>query len=64
LRKLSSQGAIASVHQQLYDAFQRIGVMQALGDHTEAHQWLNRAYAHCQEHGLATWGVDDLARQF
>jgi transcriptional regulator with XRE-family HTH domain len=64
LRKLSSQGAVASVHQQLYDAFQQIEVFQALGDHNEAQVWLNRAYAHCQENGLSTWGVDALARRF
>jgi tetratricopeptide (TPR) repeat protein len=64
LRKLSSPGGVTNVHQQLYDAFQRIDVLQALGDRTEAQVWLNRAYEHCQEHGLSTWGVDGLARRY
>ncbi len=53
-----------SVHQQLYDAYQWIGASLAVGDHTGAQDWLNRAYALCQEYGLSTEGTDALARQF
>jgi transcriptional regulator with XRE-family HTH domain len=64
LLAMPSQEAGISVHQQLYEANQRVEVLQALGDHTEAHDWLNRAYALCREHSLSTEGTDALARRF
>jgi len=59
----SPEAAEFSVHQELYDANQRVEVMRALGDHTGAQDWLNRAYALCREHGLSTAGPDSLARR-
>jgi hypothetical protein len=64
LLMLPSQQADTSVHQQLYEANQRVEIFQALGDHTEAHDWLSRAYALCREHSLSTEGTDALARRF
>jgi transcriptional regulator with XRE-family HTH domain len=64
LLAMPSQEAGISVHQQLYEANQRVEVLQALGDHTEAHDWLNRAYTLCREHSLSTEGTDALARRF
>jgi transcriptional regulator with XRE-family HTH domain len=53
-----------SVHQQLYEAYQRVEVLLALGDHTGTYDWLNRAYALCQKYGLSTEGTDALERRF
>jgi hypothetical protein len=68
LRKVPSPdagiGAHIGVHQQLYDTYQRVEVLRALGDPTGAQDWLNWAYAHCQAHGLPTVGADALARRF
>lgn len=51
-----------SVHQQLYQTYQWIQVLLALGDHTGVQDWLNHAYALCQEYGLSTEGTDAMAR--
>jgi len=53
-----------SVHQQLYDAYQWVEVLQALGERCAAQDWLRRAYALCQEYGLSTGGTDALAQRF
>jgi transcriptional regulator with XRE-family HTH domain len=65
LRKQPSpEEAGLTVYQRLYEADQRVEILQALGDHTGAQDWLNRAYALCREHGLSTEGSDALARRF
>ena len=64
LLKLPSSEAGLGVHQQLYDANQRVEALLALGDHAEAQDWLSHAYTLCREHGLSPDRVNDLARRF
>jgi transcriptional regulator with XRE-family HTH domain len=53
-----------SVQQQYFEATLRIEVLLAFGDHTEAQEWLNCAYALCREYSISTERADDLARRF
>ena len=64
LQTMPSPEADISVQQQLHETNLRVEVLQALGDQTEAHDWLNRAYALCREYGLSTKNTDTLAQRF
>jgi len=64
LRVMPAPEPRISVHQQVYDATLWIEVLLALGNHTEAHAWLNRAYMLCREYGISSEGMDALARRF
>jgi hypothetical protein len=50
-----------SVQQQFYEASLRIEVLLALGERTEAQEWLNGVYGLCREYSLSTERADDLA---
>jgi transcriptional regulator with XRE-family HTH domain len=61
---LPSPEADIGPQQQLFDAYLWVEALQALDDRFGAQDWLNRAYALCQEHGFTTEGTDTLARWF
>jgi transcriptional regulator with XRE-family HTH domain len=62
LHVLPAPEAGISVHQQMYEACQRVEVLLALEERTEAQEWLDRACALCQEYDLSTESTDALAR--
>jgi transcriptional regulator with XRE-family HTH domain len=61
---LPSPEADIGPQQRLFDAYLWVEALQALDDRFGARDWLNRAYALCQEHGFTTEGTDALARRF
>jgi transcriptional regulator with XRE-family HTH domain len=61
---LASEAYPDLLHQRLYEVYHWVEVLLALGERSTAQDWLNRAYALCQEYGLSTEGTDALAQRF